>query len=158
MRHLLKIAASSLLLFGMAAAPAMAGDHDRHDRRGGYGHHDRDHDDDDDRRRHRHDRYDARYDRHAYRYDRYDRRYDRRAPRVVYVQPRVIYRAAPHPRWVRGGRYYGAGYAPTYVVNDWRGYGLRTPPRGHYWRRSDSGDYLLVALATGIIADIILDH
>lgn len=140
MRHLLKIAASSLLLFGMAAAPAMAGDHDR---RGGYGHHDR---------------YDARYDRHAYRYDRYDRRYDRRAPRVVYVQPRVVYRTAPHPRWVRGGRYYGAGYAPTYVVNDWRGYGLRTPPRGHYWRRSDSGDYLLVALATGIIADIILGH
>ena len=140
MRHLLKIAASSLLLFGMAAAPAMAGDHDR---RGGYGHHDR---------------YDASYDRHAYRYDRYDRRYDRRAPRVVYVQPRVVYRTAPHPRWVRGGRYYGAGYAPTYVVNDWRGYGLRTPPRGHYWRRSDSGDYLLVALATGIIADIILGH
>ena len=29
MRHLLKIAASSLLPFGMAAAPAMAGDHDR---------------------------------------------------------------------------------------------------------------------------------
>ena len=105
MRHLLKIAASSLLRFGMAAAPAMAGDHDR---RGGYGHHDRDHDDGDDRRRHRHDRYDARYDRHAYRYDRYDRRYDRRAPRVVYVQPRVVYRTAPHPRWVRGGRYYGA--------------------------------------------------
>ena len=43
-------------------------------------------------------------------------------------------------------------------MNDWRGYGLRTPPRGHYWRRSDSGDYLLVALATGIIADIILGH
>lgn len=157
MRHLLKIATSSLLLFGMAAAPAMAGDHDRHDRRGGYGHYDRDHDRDDDRRR-RHDRYDARYDRHAYRYDRYDRRYDRRAPRVVYVQPRVVYRTAPHPHWVRGGRYYGAGYAPTYVVNDWRGYGLRTPPRGYYWRRSDSGDYLLVALATGIIADIILNH
>ncbi len=156
MKRLLKIAASSLLLFGMVAAPAMAGDHDRHDRRG-HGHYDRD-DDDDDRHRHR----DYRRD---YRYDRRDYRHDRRGPRVVYVQPRyysapprVVYRQAPRPHWVRGGRYYGDGYAPTYVVNDWGHYGLRSPPRGHYWRRSDNGDYLLVALATGIIADIILNR
>ncbi|MEP6908775.1 MAG: RcnB family protein, partial [Pseudoxanthomonas sp.] len=31
-------------------------------------------------------------------------------------------------------------------------------PRGYYWRRSEVGDYLLVAAATGIIADLILRH
>ncbi len=152
MKRLLKIVASSLLLFGMVAAPAMAGDHDRHDRRGGNGHYDRG----------GHDRHRDRDYRRDYRHDRH---HDRRGSRVVYVQPRysypppqVVYRPAPRPYWVRGGRYYGSGYAPTYVVNDWGHYGLRNPPRGYYWRRSDSGDYLLVALATGIIADIILNH
>ena len=79
----------------------------------------------------------------------------RPAPRVVY---RPVYRPAPRPYWVRGGHYYGSGHAPTYVVNDWGHYGLRTPPHGYYWRRSDTGDFLLVALATGIIADIVLNH
>lgn len=55
-------------------------------------------------------------------------------------------------------RYYGPGYGPTYVVDDWRYYRLAPPPRGYYWRRSDAGDFLLVAAATGIIADIILHH
>lgn len=155
MKRLFQIAASSLLLYGLFAGPALADDHHRHDHRGYYGHHDRD---DDDRHRHRDYRYDARYDRRDDRHDRYDRRYDRRAPRVVYVPPRVVYRPVPHPYWVRGGHYYGSGYAPTYVVNDWRDYGLRAPPRGYYWRRSDRGDYLLVALATGVIADLILRH
>src|SRR5690606_18237685 len=46
----------------------------------------------------------------------------------------------------------------TYVVNDYRYYGLPQPPRGHHCRRSDAGDFLLVAMATGIIADIILSR
>ncbi|HEY9540398.1 MAG TPA: RcnB family protein, partial [Luteimonas sp.] len=62
------------------------------------------------------------------------------------------------PRWSRGHRYYRAGYGRTYVVNDYYSYGLRRPPSGYYWRRSDAGDYLLVAIATGIIADLILSH
>lgn len=86
--------------------------------------------------------------------------------RVVYVAPRysppprVVYRPAPprhanYPRWSRGARYYDRGYAPTYVVNDYYGYGLRQPPRGHHWRRDDRGDFLLVAIATGIIAEVL---
>ena len=83
-----------------------------------------------------------------------------RRRRVVY---RPAYRPAYHPgygppRWARGGRYYDRGYGPTYVVRDYCDYGLRAPPRGYYWRRSDAGDFLLVALATGIIADLILGH
>jgi Ni/Co efflux regulator RcnB len=68
----------------------------------------------------------------------------------------VVQRPASY--WTRGGYYYGPGYAPTYVVNDWGYYGLNQPPYGYYWRRSDAGDFLLVALATGIITDMILNH
>lgn len=153
MKRLLKIVATSLVLFGMGAAPAMAGDHGRD--RGHYGN---------DRSYRGHDRGPS-HSQRDYR-DRGNYRADHRyrpAPRrEVYVRsyasPRVVYRPAPRPYWVRGGRYYGTGYAPTYVVNDWGYYGLRAPPRGYYWRRSDTGDFLLVALATGIITDIILNH
>lgn len=93
-----------------------------------------------------------------------DRRY--RRDRVVYVAPRyappprVVYRPSPqrydnYPRWSRGARYYDRGYAPTYVVNDYYGYGLHQPPRGYHWRRDDRGDFLLVAIATGIIAEVL---
>jgi Ni/Co efflux regulator RcnB len=67
-----------------------------------------------------------------------------------------VYYAPPPPRWSRGVPYNHYGYGPTYVVHDYRYYGLRPPPRGHYWRRSDVGDFLLVAAATGIIADLVL--
>lgn len=42
------------------------------------------------------------------------------------------------------------------MVQDYRGYGLRHPPRGHRWVRDDYGDYLLVAITTGLIVDLIL--
>ncbi len=141
-----------VLALAIAAAvsmPAMARDHGR-----------RDHDDRDDRRSeyrndHRYDRRDDRY------YD--DRRHGR--DRVVYVAPRyappprVVYRNGPpqhaYPRWSRGARYDTRGYAPTYVVQDYGHYGLRQPPRGHHWRRDDRGDFILVAVATGLIASVI---
>jgi len=153
MKNLLKTVVSSVLLLGMASAPAFAGDHGRghgrgHDR-GGWSHQ-RDHRGDRDYRRdYRHDHY--RGDRVVYRpvYVR---------PRPAYYAPRTVVVHRPAPYWARGGYYYGPGYAPTYVVNDWGYYGLRRPPHGYYWRRSDAGDFLLVALATGIIADVILNH
>jgi Ni/Co efflux regulator RcnB len=51
--------------------------------------------------------------------------------------------------WVRGHRYDG----PVYVVRDYGHYRLRPPPRGYHWVRNN-GDYLLVAVATGVILDI----
>jgi len=44
-----------------------------------------------------------------------------------------------------------------YVVNDWRARGLRAPPRGYQWVREgdNSGDFLLVAVASGLIASIL---
>jgi Ni/Co efflux regulator RcnB len=45
-----------------------------------------------------------------------------------------------------------------YYVEDYRVYHLAPPPRGHRWIRTDDGKYILIAVATGIIADIILHH
>lgn len=103
-------------------------------------------------------------------YGPYSDRYDRPPPPPPESQPpppRVVYRPAYRPapppvygppRWARGVPYYDRGYGPTYVVHDYYDYGLRPPPRGYYWRRSDAGDFLLVAVATGIITDLILGH
>jgi Ni/Co efflux regulator RcnB len=40
---------------------------------------------------------------------------------------------------------------------DYRQYNLRQPPRGHEWRRNDDR-FLLVAVATGLIAAVILTN
>jgi Ni/Co efflux regulator RcnB len=46
----------------------------------------------------------------------------------------------------------------TYVVTDWHRAHLREPPRGYRWVRSDNGDFLLVAVTTGVIAEILANH
>jgi len=40
---------------------------------------------------------------------------------------------------------------------DYRSHHLRQPPRGYEWRESN-GQYVLAAVATGLIASIILSH
>lgn len=78
------------------------------------------------------------------------RGHDRRPVVVHHVYaPRY---AAPRHHWRRGYRYSG----PTYVVRDYGYYRLRQPPRGYHWVRADNNDYLLVAIATGIIMDIAM--
>jgi Ni/Co efflux regulator RcnB len=77
-------------------------------------------------------------------------------------------RQAPHPQYQsfhdRGrheGWYKRGGHVPaeyrrgSYVVTDWRSRRLREPPRGYEYVRSDNGEYLLIAAATGLIASII---
>ena len=162
----LKWGTALALALATVAAPVFA-DNDRRGRQG-HGHH-RDHDRRDERRDHREARRDDRRDyRHDRRHDRRDHRdgrrdYAYRTPvRVVHHRPVVRhYHPAPRyvapPRWARGG-YVHHYQRPIYVVNDYRGYGLRHPPRGYRWMRDDYGDYLLVAIATGLIADLILHH
>ena len=41
-------------------------------------------------------------------------------------------------------------------MNDYRYYRLRPPPYGYHWVRDDGG-YLLVAIGTGIILDMVLN-
>lgn len=61
-----------------------------------------------------------------------------------------------HEGWYKKGGHMPSEYRGSrYVVTDWRHDHLREPPRGYHWVRSDNGDFLLVAVATGIIADIL---
>jgi Ni/Co efflux regulator RcnB len=43
-------------------------------------------------------------------------------------------------------------------AHDYGRYHLRQPPRGYRWTRDDSGNFILVAAATGIIADFLINH
>lgn len=79
-----------------------------------------------------------------------DRRWHGDDRRYGYQQRGPRYYGPPH-RWERGHRYDG----PTYVVRNYGYYRLRPPPRGYHWVRANN-DYLLVAVATGIILDVAL--
>jgi Ni/Co efflux regulator RcnB len=61
------------------------------------------------------------------------------------------------PQWRRGGRIPSEYRNRQYVVSDWRGHHLTAPPRGHQWVQV-GGDYVLVAVTTGIIAQLLLNH
>lgn len=63
----------------------------------------------------------------------------------------------PDHRFHRGDRL-GPDYRHRqYVVNDWRGHHLHQPPRGHQWVQVGA-DYVLIAIATGLIAQIVLSR
>jgi Ni/Co efflux regulator RcnB len=64
--------------------------------------------------------------------------------------------ARPDGGWRRGDRLPQEWRHRNYVVDDWRAHHLRQPPRGYEWVQ-DGGDYILVAVATGIIAEILLN-
>jgi Ni/Co efflux regulator RcnB len=93
-------------------------------------------------------RYYDRYDR----YDRYDHYRSYRAPPRYYAPPPRTYYGPPRHVWRRGA------YLPPayhgYYVRDYGYYGLRPPPRGYRWHRVGN-DYLLAAVATGLIFDIV---
>ena len=44
-----------------------------------------------------------------------------------------------------------------YVVEDWHGHRLSAPPRGYHWVQT-GGDYVLIAIASGIILQLILSN
>jgi Ni/Co efflux regulator RcnB len=146
MKHLLYAA----LALSTAAAP-MAASAQPHD-------HDRGRDRYEDRRDHR-DHRGMRYDR-----DRPDTWRDRAEWRM-YHGSRPGYWYAPgygyyhaNPRW-RGGWRRGGYVPPPYrhlYVQDWGYYGLRPPPPGYRWVYAD-GNFVLMALATGLIADVIIN-
>jgi Ni/Co efflux regulator RcnB len=67
---------------------------------------------------------------------------------------------APPPGWVkqawRKGDRLPVAELDGYWIDDYAHDRLRPPPRGHRWVRQDDGRYLLVALATGLIVDILM--
>lgn len=65
--------------------------------------------------------------------------------------------AAPNHQFHRGERLPVEHRHRQYVVDDWRGHYLSAPPRGYHWVQT-GGDYVLVAIATGIILQLLLSH
>ncbi|MFZ0267178.1 RcnB family protein [Caulobacter sp.] len=165
-RLLLTLAAMAAVAGPMAmAGDASAQDHgrdrgDRHDGRG-YG---RDgggrwdggrHDGRGDRDYGRHngwDHRDSRWDNGRHNGYYYNNRWSYGAP-PAYYYGRPGYRPG-YNAWRRGGYlppyYRGNGY----IIHDYGYYRLRPPPRGYYWYRAGN-DYVLAAIATGLIFDII---
>ncbi len=65
--------------------------------------------------------------------------------------------AGAYHQYYRGDRLPYEYRHRNYVVNDWRSHRLSAPPHGHYWVQSGA-DYLLVAIATGIIVQLVLNN
>ena len=65
--------------------------------------------------------------------------------------------AGPNHDIRRGGHLPGRYRNHQYVVDNWRDHNLRPPPRGYHWVQT-GGDYVLAAIATGVIADLIINH
>jgi Ni/Co efflux regulator RcnB len=117
---------------------------------------------------HRGDGRDARQQRQSWRDDRSDAHWDD-AQHNGYFQNNVWRRGPPpaaragqpgitlgYQPWARGQR---LGYYRTrYEVVDYRTLNRRHPRRGYHWVRDERGDDLLVAIASGVIADIIINN
>ena len=65
--------------------------------------------------------------------------------------------AGPNHDFHRGDRLPSQYRSRHYVVEDWRGHRLSAPPRGYHWVQT-GGDYVLVAITTGIILQLLLNN
>jgi len=92
---------------------------------------------------------DGRYERWERREDRRDYREDRRDYRRYEREQRREYR-----RWARG-QAIPREYRSRWHVRDYQRYGYRAPPRGYGYYRTDTGDVVLAALATGVIISLL---
>lgn len=164
MKRLMLSLAAIAAVAGPMAASATAAHAQSWDRRDN-NHWDRRDDRRDDRWDRRDHRRDDRWDRRDNRWDnRRDNRWDNRRYNGYYYQNRWYY--GPPPSSYYSNPYYRPGYAAWrrgavlppyyrgYVVNDYYRYRLRPPPRGYAWYRVGN-DYLMAAIATGIIFEII---
>jgi Ni/Co efflux regulator RcnB len=154
-RLILTLASIATIATPLVATSANAQSRDRHDDRW-----ERHHDDD------RWDRQDRWDDRRDYREGRRHRHHswDYNHHNGYYYNNQWSY--GPPPRVYYDQGYYQPGYnawrrgsvLPTYYrnnyVSDYGRYRLRAPPRGYAWYRAGD-DYLLAAIATGLIYEII---
>ena len=101
-------------------------------------------------------RNDRRDDRWGHRGD--DRRdYRGHDARVFRGQDHGAYYNARGPQFRRGGYIPREFRNQQYRVVDYRSYRLSAPPRGHQWVQVGA-DYVLIAIATGLIAHIVLNY
>ena len=94
--------------------------------------------------------------------NREERRLDRRHERRFDYgdarrNDRYDYYSARGPQFRRGGYIPREFRNRQYYVTDYRPYHLSPPPRGHQWVQVGA-DYVLIAVATGLIAHIVLNH
>lgn len=59
-----------------------------------------------------------------------------------------------HQEWKRGYHMRHEDWNRGRHIDDWRTHHLREPPRGYEWREVD-GNYVMAAVATGVIASVI---
>jgi Ni/Co efflux regulator RcnB len=80
-------------------------------------------------------------------------------PRRAEPAPRVaeMRGAGPDHNWRAGSRLPAEYRGRQYVVSDWRGHHLHAPPQGYQWVQAGP-DYVLAAIATGVIASILLNQ
>ena len=80
----------------------------------------------------------------------------RHQPGRTVVVNRTVTRNGPQYRndWRRGERFDYRRARNYHVINDYRVYRLRTPPRGYHYVRAGN-DAILVGVTSGIIAGII---
>lgn len=135
-----KTVLSAILAIAMASGgAAFAQGNSRHDERG----------DRDDRARH------EQPQRRDHRDNRDHRGPDRRDDRAHDNHDRRG--AGPNNSFHRGERLPAQYRGRQYVVDDWRGHHLSAPPRGYHWVQT-GGDYLLVAVASGVILQLLLSN
>lgn len=65
--------------------------------------------------------------------------------------------AGPRHDMYKGGHLPPEYRSKQYVVDDWRGHHLSAPPRGYHWVQTGN-DYVLAAVATGVIASLLLNN
>lgn len=83
--------------------------------------------------------------------------YDNYRPDNRRPMPHDIRGAGPNHNFYKGGHIPREYRGHQYVVNDWRGHRLSPPPHGYNWVQT-GGDYVLIAIATGVIAQIIFGN
>lgn len=72
-------------------------------------------------------------------------------------------RSHPYDYTARGNDWRRGRHVPqeyrnrTYRVDDWRGHRLSQPPHGHQWVQVGS-DYVLMAVATGLIVQLLINQ
>jgi len=106
----------------------------------------------------------GRQDRHErrdhYRHDNraYERGYDRGRHDSRGWAPQARFHGGPAPRhWSRGDRLPPGYHTRYYVVNDWHQRHLYRPNPGYQWVQVGS-EFMLVAIASGIIAQVIMSR
>lgn len=75
----------------------------------------------------------------------------RPAPGPPYHHHEWHHDAPPPGGWRQGERFYGP---PPVVIRNYGYYNLAPPPPGYYWVQS-GGEFLMIAIASGIIANIL---